>query len=485
MRWKNNSISRIAGLFRKFFKPEKRTVAVEIDNDIVKVAEALGTDGSRRLVRAEEITLSREDAEPLSDAMKRLFGRSPAAGRVIDLNIPRHSLAARYVNLPSTDEGELGRIVPMESLKYIPYNAEDITCGYRVVERTPDGYSRVQLAIAEAKMINGLVRAAERAGLAVRSARAGFETLFEWYLAFRGAAQKETALVVSVDPNYIDIAVIEGDKLTFTRGVSCRASMAVGEMAEQIKMSVNAYREDSTKPIETVFVTGSLEKASQLKDALSSVFTVPVTLVDQAENPDLGAEPRIALSNASFTGLLGIALNGDKMKINLIPPGSRAFYAVGALKKSLLITACLLLAVCAAVAGITVKKLHDKVRIAAYLDAELGKVDPNVYKTRVMLDNMEKINATISARPHAIDILSESVAAAPEGIFVTTLSYEFRKTFSLRGTAPSLNDAFDYAKALEKSPYLLNVRTKYAAKRAGTNEELVDFEITGNISGDK
>jgi Tfp pilus assembly protein PilN len=485
MRWKTDTISGIAGLFRKFFEPEKRTVAVEIDGDIVKVVEALKIDGTRKIVRIDEVTLSRQDAEPLRDAMKKLFGSNLSENRVIELNIPSHNLTTRYLRLPSTDDNELEEIVPIESLKHIPYSAEDIMCGYRVVEKTPDGYSHVQLAIAEAEAIKDLVSAAENVGLAVRSARAGFEALLEWYLRMRRGAQKETALVVSIDPNYIDMAVIEGDKLTFMRGISCHTSMTVNEMAEQVKISVDAYKKGSSKPIEIVFVTGLVEKASRLKDALSAVFTVPVSFIDQAQDADIGAEPRITLSNASFTGLLGIALDEDKMKINLMPRNARSFYAAGALKKSLFVTVCLALAVCLATAGLTMKKLHNKVRMAAYLDAQLKKVDPNIRKTRVLLDSMELINAALIPRPRAIDVLSESVAAAPRGVFVGMLNYESGKTFAIRGTSSSMNEAFDYAKALDKSLYFDNVRTKYVDKRAAGDEGLVDFEIIGNISKEK
>jgi len=486
MRWKTDTISGIVGLFRKLFEPQTRIVAVEIDGDIVKVVEALkDSDGTRKLLRIDETTLSRQDAEPLRDAMKRLFGPGSSESRVIELNIPSHNLTTRYLRLPSTDDKELEEIISIESLKHIPYSAEDIMCGYRVVEKTPDGYSHVQLAIAEAKMIKDLARAAENAGLAVKSVRAGFEALFEWYLRMRPGVQKETALVVIVDPNYIDIIVIEGGKLTFTRGVSCHISMTVDEMVEQVKMSVDAYRKDSSKSIETVFVAGSVEKASRLADALAAVFAVPISFVDQAQDADLNAEPRITLSNASYAGLLGIALDEDKMKINLMPPDARSFYAAGALKKNLLITACLALAVCLAAAGLTMKKLHNKIRMAAYLDAQLNKVDPNIRKARVLLDNIESLKTALSSRPRAIDVLSESVAAAPKGVFVGMLNYESGKTFTIRGTSPSMNEAFDYAKALDKSPYFDDVRTKYVDKRAAGDEGLVDFEIIGNISRKK
>ncbi|MBN2452970.1 MAG: pilus assembly protein PilM [Candidatus Omnitrophica bacterium] len=485
MRWKIDTISGIVGLFRKFFGPEKRTVAVEIDGDIVKLVESIKADGMRKLMRIDEVTLSGQGAEPLRDAMKRLFGSSPSENRVIELNIPCHNLTTRYLKLPSVDDNELEEIVPIEALKHVPYSAEDIMCGYRVIEKMPDGYSHVQLAIAEAKAIKDLAATAENAGLAVKSVRAGFETLLEWYLRMRRGAQKEAALVVSVDPNYIDMAVMEGDKLTFTRGVSCHNSMTVDEMTEQVKMSADAYRNDSPKFIETVFVTGSVEKASRLVDALSSVLAVPVSFVDQAQDPDLGVEQKIALSNASYTGLLGIALDEDSMKINLMPPDARSFYAAGALKKSLFVTVCLALAVCLAATGLTMKKLNDKIRMAAYLDAQLKKVDPNIRKARVLLDSIESINAARSMRPRAIDVLSESVAAAPRGVFVGMLNYESGKTFTIRGTSPSMNEAFDYAKALDKSSYFENVRTKYVDKRAAENEALVDFEIIGNISREK
>jgi Tfp pilus assembly PilM family ATPase/Tfp pilus assembly protein PilN len=481
---KTDTISRIIGAVLKFFKIEKQIAAVEINGDIIKVVEALGPAGARTIIRINEAVFSRQHPEALSEAIKKLFAGNSPAGRVVVLNIPRHNFTARYAKLPSTDEEEIGKIGLMESLKYIPYNAEDIICGYRVVEKTSDGYSYVQLAAAESDMIKALVHAAENAGLAVRSARSGSEALFAWFLHVHAPGQNEIVLVVSVDSNYIDIVVIEGSKLTYTRGVSCHLSMAVDAMAKQIKLSADDYYKDSLKKIDKIFLTGLVEKAAQLEKALGVFFAIPITSIDQALAENLSAEARITLSNASFAGLLGIVWNEDKMKINLMPENACIFFAPAALKKGILVTTCLVLAVCLALTGLVMKKFHNKVMTLAYINSELKKMDPRINKMRKMLDDMEQVKQASSGASLAIDVLSDC-AATGQGVLITMLSYERQKSFTVRGTAPSMNEAFSYTAALGKSPVLRNVRTRYVTKSAAAYGDMIDFEITGNISKGK
>jgi len=484
MRSKINPLSRIAAALRKLFERENRIVAVEADGNIIKVVEALKLDGAQRLVRIEGLPIQPGDAASVSRAMGKLFaGRKPAS-RVVELNIPRHNLTMRLVKLPSTDDAELRQIISMESLKHIPYSAEDVIFGYRIVEKLADGYSQVQLVIAQAKLIKELINAAELAGLIVSSVRAGSEALLAWYLAAVKGESKENVLVINIDSNYLDMAVIEGGILIFTRGVSygSREPMTMDGMMEQIKLSINSYHKDSAKSIERALVTGLAEKAVQLKDAIGMMVAMPVAAIDQAEGAVLDDVQKSAIDSASFAGLLGIAWNKEEMKIDLTPENVREASRVALLKKSLLITVCLILAACVLATGIILKKIHDKAAAVEYINSELKRIDPSVRKARGMIDNMNAINAAVSLRPRAIDILGEVGRVTPQGVLITMLSYESQKTVAVRGTAPSLGEVFKYVIGLEKSPQLESVKIKYANKRATANAELVDFEISGNIS---
>ena len=53
--------------------------------------------------------------------------------------------------------------------------------------------------------------------------------------------------------------------------------------------------------------------------------------------------------------------------------------------------------------------------------------------------------------------------------------------FSVKGQASSMSVVFSYLSSLEKSSYFKGVKTKYTSKKKVGDQELVDFEISGNL----
>lgn len=429
--------------------------------------------GSREVVRVANLPSTPEEAVEKSISV-----------RAIKFNIPRHNLTVRLLRLPSTNDEELRKIIRLESVKHIPYADEDVILGHSVIEKLEDGYSRVLLAMAREKMVQEIIRAAGEKGLDIRLVAPGSESLFAWYRHAHEAGVDGTTLIINIGSNCMDIDVLEGDKLVFSRGVSYSAheAMTLGGMTDQIRISINTYHKESGKPVEKIVLTGIAGKADQLKEALAIIVKIPIEIIDQAKGITLDNDSLKALQEASFAELFGIALKPEEIKIDLTPENVREGRRLAVLKKGLIVSAALVVIGAVLVAGIVTKKIHDNAVKLSYVNSEIKKIEPKVSMAKRMLGNMAAIEEATGLRPLSVDMLSEVSRLTPQGILLNMLEYESRKSFTVRGTAPSLSDVFKYVTELEKSQYLENVKVKYGTKRVVSGREFVDFEITGSIT---
>lgn len=433
--------------------------------------------GRKEIVRLVKRPLTSGD--PAAE-IKTIFASLGISQHQVSLSIPRHLVTVRFLKLPSTDEEEIRKMARIESLKHVPYGDEDIVSGYRIIEKLPDGYSRVLIAVTQAETVRKELDTLERAGLLVEHVSLGSETLLLWYLSARDAEEDAVVLIVSIDAGHIDIDIVAGDKLVFTRGVLYPAArpVSVEKVIDQVNLSMAAYRKESGNPIARIAITGMPASTNALKTILAATIKIPVEIIDQLKNVSKSESAYLEMEEASFTELLGLELRRDAVSINLLPPAVQEGHRLDLMKKSMVSVLIVSVLIIAAAFGTFLKKMHDKRVYISYINAELAKITPQVKKAKKMVKEMDIITSKITERPLAIDLVSEVFKITPQGITLTMMEYESAKAVTLRGTAPSLGDTFKFVGMLEKSPYFVNVKVKYANKRAGQGVSLTDFEIT-------
>ncbi|MFA5143370.1 MAG: pilus assembly protein PilM [Candidatus Omnitrophota bacterium] len=443
----------------------------------IKIAEIAVLRDRKEVVRLVKRPVAQDKA---AADIKSIFDSLNISHRQVYLNIPRHLVTVRFLKLPSTDAEEIRKMARIESLKHVPYGDEDIVSGCRIIERLPDGYSKVLIAVTQAETVRKELEILKAAGITVDAAALGSETLLLWYLACGAAGADSTDLIVNVGAGHIDIDIIEGEKLVFTRGVQYPAARPISteKIIDQINLSMAAYRKESANPIVKIILTGVTSGTSELKTILGARIKIPVEIIDQMKNVTQQEGAALELAEASFAELLGLELKYDAAGINLLPAPVQEEQRLDLVKRNMtaaLVVSALIIAI---IFGTILKKLYDKVIYISYVDSELAKISPQVKQAKKMVKEMDIITAKIAERPLAIDIVTEVFKITPPGVTLTMMEYESNKAVSLRGTAPSLSDIFQFVTTLERSAYFDNVKVKYANKRAGQGVNIADFEIT-------
>ena len=461
------------------FKPDNRSVSIEIDEGLIKIVEAQALKGKRLITGMISGPLPAGDPLASAEEMKRIFLSLKFIPRKIQINIPRHLVTASFIEIPSVDDHEISKMVSMESIKHLPYTDEKIVYGYRIIEKREDGYSRVLLVVAQGATISNFVNILNNAGIfEIRSLSLSSEALFLWHLLTRDGQKSGNVMLVNIDSGHIDIDVVEDDKLAFTRGVSydINSSMKIEEMVGQINISMSTYQKESHKNVDRVILTGGMSGAASCGEALTKELSVPVEIIAQTHNVPLGEGVKDD-GDLSFAELLALSLRPDDIKINLIPEDVRKKTRLANTKNNL-ITSILLLALFAAlIGGLLIKKLHDKNVYLAAIDAELQKIKPKVSRAKKMVKDISLAHSMMARKPLAIDVVSEIYATVPGNISLSMLDFESGKSVTARGSSAALSDVLKYVTILENSPYFESVKVKYANKRMAENKEVTDFEI--------
>lgn len=424
--------------------------------------------------------LHAKDAREISEEVKRIILGLKASPQKIRLNVPRHLVTARFLRIPSTDDIEIGKIMNIESIKHLPYTDEKVIYGYRVTEKMDDGYSLVLLAVAQSGIINSLIGIINDAGIGgLDSVSLSSEGLFLWYMAASPDPGGCNVMLVNLESNHADIDIIERGRLVFTRGVAFANNdqKKADRIASELSASINTYLKDPSKTVDRVMLTGGRNAVSEFYPSIEKGSRVPVETIDQSENMPLDAGV-VPSEDASFAELMGSALASDEVRINLIPEEALAGSRLISVKKNLLTALGLSGVIAILILGIFVKKLHDNSMYSAVINGELKKIESKVSEAKRMTKDINTIRQAMARRPLAIDVVSEIYGVTPEGISLSMIDYEAAKSVSVRGTAPSLGEAFKYVGILENSPLFEGVKVKYANKRTVENKESVDFEIT-------
>ena len=469
-------------------KEDRIPAAIEIHNDFIKVAAIIrsGKDESFLLIKKEFFS---KDPESIFKEIAALSKTHRFLSDKIYLNMPRHQVMVRLMHLPSTDDGEIADMVKMESTRQMPYRDEKIVVGYKIAEKTQDGYSDVLIAVIEATAVERIINILKGSGIVPGKIALSSESLLAWYLTVKGKTRDAdkaagNVAVINVSSSYVDLDILEKDKLVFTRAFSCGAGdlYAVEDVVREIEASITTCKKEIKLNLDKLVLTGAESRVIALEAVLKNSVGIPIETVPQDGGFKISAKSTADLTADSFAGLIGLCLKAKDMDINLLPVGMIEKNELKIIKKSLSNTLALFLGIAILFLGITGKIMLNRIRQLEDINAKISSMEPTVLKARKMKEDIKIIKSTVMKKPLAVDLLSEIYKITPEGIVFDMIDYESDKFLILRGSAGSLDSVIQYIKALETSDYFESVKMKYTAERFSSGKSSTDFEIVCELS---
>jgi type IV pilus assembly protein PilM len=266
------------------------------------------------------------DAQLVTETVQRLFQRCRIkTSTPLATAVSGHSVIVKRISLPVMSPAELAESIHWEAEQYIPYDIDDVSLDYEILEGSSlsgDGSMDVLLAAAKKEKINDYVSVIEQAGLntvvvdiATFAMQNAFEANYEFEpdqvvaLVDIGSAVSSISVIHGGNSVYWrDINSIGGNQYTDTLqkelnlsteqseklkrgeeldGVQYEQVMAIlssvnSDVGTEIQKTLDFFKQISgtDKPVDRLFLTGGTSQVIHLKESLAEKLATQVEMLN-------------------------------------------------------------------------------------------------------------------------------------------------------------------------------------------------------------
>jgi Tfp pilus assembly PilM family ATPase len=461
------------------FAKERSIVAIDISDSFIKLA-AISTDkGARALSVIDAAELPSNKDKDIAKEIRSLISKNRLGKSYIYVSFPRHLVTIRNVKLPTANEQEVKKMAALQAIKYLPYTQDEMVIDYKTIEITKDGYADILLILAQRKLINRYVDIFKYAGVSIEKIALSSEGLLNWYSTLQ-YDDKQPISVIDFDRYHTHIQIIKNKTLYFSRSVSFDTTDPDSNrtvLLREIRLSFDSFLKEKNESISRIILSGREDYAREFLSFIYDNLSIQCEQVRQLQSVTPKGISYKSFNAASFTYLLGIVLEPQRLAVNLLPREIISKRKEVIFKNELVKTAILILAVLVAAFSIAEKKMNNKRNYLRKIDVKLKEMEPEVKRLSKLKQNIELIQNQLMLEGSSIDILRELYAVLPKDVSLTLFEFEDKSRVLLRGTTRELSIVFNLLPILEKSPYFKNVKINFATKRTFRNKEFADFEI--------
>lgn len=464
------------------FTKEILSTAIDISDGFIKLIAISSDKGGRKLYALDSAEFPSDKDKDIAKAVRSIISRNRLGKSHIYVSFPRHLVTIRNVRLPTVNEEEVKNMAELQAVKYVPYSREEMVIAHKIIETTKDGYTDISLVLAQRKSVDRYVDIFKYAGIPIERMALSSEGLFNWHSGLQFNDRQPVA-IIDLDRYHTHIQVIRNNKLLFSRSVSFDTLDSDSDrniLLREIRLSFDSFLKEQDERVTRITLSGRQDYASRLSSFLAESLSMPCEQVRQLQAIKVKDIPNKSLGQlnvASYTYLLGIALESEKLAVDLLPGDIIDERKERTLKNELIKTAILFLSVLVAAFGITEKKINDKRTYLKNIDTRLKAIGPEVMRLSKLKENIELIQNQLMLKGSSIDIIRELYSVLPRDVSLTLFEFEDKNRILMRGTTKELSMVFNLLPILEKSPYFENVKVNYATKRTFKQKEFADFEI--------
>ncbi len=475
-----------------FVKYKNIVTVLEIDDNWLKLAQAQILQGKQKVSRTLVTKIDKIAEEELIKIIRDLAKEYKIDPNYFIISIPSHFASIRNPEFPSLDLGEIKDMVELQIGKQTPYSINEIVYDYQRVYMSPDGYSRLILAIVRRDIIDRHIRVIEKAGLKAEGIVLSSEGMLKWsQFAHVDAKSKTTPfLLVDIDYSVSSLIVVLNNKMIFNRSISLGLSQFIqdtdkwhGEFIEEINRAIYAYNNEMVnKEISKIVISGSERVTARLNDnLLRDAFNLPVDIIAQFK--DIPATKEVLslyggkIKDVSLSSLIGLSLKYEKKGISLIPQEIRIERSMKKRAKELYLLGILLAFTLVSISGIFLEKFYNKEHYLNQLKVKIASIQDRAGKLKVMAQRINLIDSRAGANGSVLNIIYEIYRVISPEVHLLSMSFDGKYSIDIRGSSTEMSDVFKFVNELEKSEYFENVKTKYVSKNKVEGQEIADFEI--------
>src|SRR5213593_1888771 len=346
------------------FARTRNLVGLDIGDSAVKLAELkdLGRGRGYQLTALASEPLSGEaivdgaimDSGLVIETIQRLFRNSRVRSKQVATSLSGHSVIIKRVSLPIMNEQELAESIQWEAEQYIPFDIEDVSMDYQILEGSSlsgEGNMDVLLVAVKKDKITDYTSVITQAGLQPVVVEVDAFSLQNVFEANYDPEPQQVLALIDIGAAVTSITLLQGSNPSFWRDINIGGNQytdavqkelnlnadasekvkrgeevsgvktdsvlpilaAVTEdVCSEIQKTIDFYKATSAsdEPLDRIYLTGGASQLTNLKEALAERFRTSVEFLNpfrkiQSASRELSADTvhRLAPGCAVAVGL--------------------------------------------------------------------------------------------------------------------------------------------------------------------------------------
>ena len=260
----------------------------------------------------------------------------------------------------------------------------------------------------------------------------------------------------------------------------------LSSLVSEIRRSAAAFTsEHRHRAVDRIYLCGGGAKLPGLADYLASSLDMRVSLLPAG----------VLLPDPQFAEAAGQALRAlghGVASLDLVPEELEKERAAARNKRRLQIVA-VVATICTILGAYIGSGLISKRRteqaalrvLSQRVDRVVAKAKSLEARQQFLTNQLSELQRALYPKYPVLDVLQELSDRAPQGIWLTGISYEKGKPLVVRGAAMSHTLAAAYADDLKRSPCFTEVAAGYSNEVTIGERRVVQFSITGIVKGNE
>lgn len=426
-------------------------------------------------------------AGPVKEALHRILSRVPRKPASVIYAMPREQAITRMLKLPSVRPDEVAQMVALASQTQLPFPRDQAIVDFQVIDQQA-GSSTVQVVACHHDVVERSLALFRQEGREPSWVVPSSWGCLAWYQRLgRSLEAREPVLLMDIDDDHVELALIRQDRLLFSRSLSqgVRASSGGSDVATALAQELERSLFSLMKEVPGVEITsgvvtgvGPLESWRQV---LAQRLGKPVVI-----KPAFGAWRSPATSSmppVSPVVLLGLATAEDGWLINLLPQAVRQAQSHQRRMKELTLTGALVVASLLAGAWLLSIRVTRQTQAAGQTLHQMKQLEVVAKQLEQKEQEIRLVDAILASRRGTAAMLAELFRLTPAETFLESLTFErARGECLVRGSAPTTREVLDYLQHLKQAGPWDRADLRYSSRRNIAGVERTDFEIVLHVS---
>jgi Tfp pilus assembly protein PilN len=397
--------------------------------------------------------------------------------------LSRNKITVRQLDLPSREPDEISQMLSLHVIRQVPYPKDEIVWSYQNLGFDGISNSHILLAIAHRQMLRDIFNAFTALNMlpdAMLMSSQGVIHYLNEVVRDKSLLQ-DSYLVLDIDYNSSELILVNKYALRSTVVISKGAEQLKNEaeriqFGAELKQALVVFNSEvpNSRPTRIIFC-GAVEQLQYfIQETFGKEFNLKPSFVKAQETQDLRLK---GSEDISFSAALGFAYNKKKEDLNFNLPEAQIKREIKTKTKQLLTLSICLSYVFIILGALVLVRINQLQSYRDKLNKRLAQLKDD---TGGIFDISQKINIVRQywgVKQSVLSSLYELSRACPENITITNFSWEWQKSFSVRGYASEMSDVSGFVSILEKSGLFKAVETRYMRRRKSKDKEVVDFEL--------